>query len=69
MNIHNMLVSLRAERDKIDRAIASLEQLDSGATKVTAQATGGGKKRTMSAAARKKIAAAQKKRWAARKKA
>lgn len=53
-----VLVQLKKERDKLDRAIAALSEAGSG--------TGSGKrvKRRLSAAARKRIADAQRARWA-----
>jgi hypothetical protein len=65
MDTTTILSQLKAERDRINRAIASLESLD-GTNPTTAPAKAGrGGRRRMSAAARKRIAAAQRKRWAA----
>ena len=50
-----VLAQLKAEREKLNRAIEAL----SGAGK-----SSGGRTRTLSAAARERIAAAQRKRWA-----
>ena len=52
-----VVVRLKQERDKLDRAIAVLSGL-------SGNSTGGGGRRKMSAAARERIAAAQRKRWA-----
>jgi hypothetical protein len=53
-----VLAQLKAERDKLDRAIAALSGVGGG--------KGGSRtgKRTLSAAARKRIADAQRARWA-----
>jgi hypothetical protein len=65
MNITALLSQLRAERDRIDQAIAALQALDgTGQSAAPPKAARRGR-RKMSAAARKRIAAAQKKRWAA----
>jgi len=53
-----LLTQLKAERDKLDRAIAALSGLGGTSSKA------GGGKRKLSAAARAKIAAAQRARWA-----
>jgi len=52
-----VVVQLKQERDKLDRAIAVLSGL-------SGNSAGGGARRKMSAAARERIAAAQRKRWA-----
>jgi hypothetical protein len=71
MDTSKILSDLRAERDRIDRAIAALEALNSTApqsktaTAPAQQATTG--KRTMSASARRKISKAQKALWASKK--
>jgi hypothetical protein len=54
-----VLEQLKAERAKLDRAIAALSGVVGGKT-----SKGGRGKRKLSAAARAKIAAAQRKRWA-----
>jgi len=66
MDLEGIVTQLRAERNRLDQAIAALEG--------TAPRRGrppkplaGGKRRVMSAAARKRISAAMKARWAARK--
>jgi hypothetical protein len=65
MNITALLSQLRAERDRVDQAIAALQALDgTGQSAAPPKAARRGR-RKMSAAARKRIAAAQKKRWAA----
>ena len=54
-----VLEQLKAERAKLDRAIAALSGVAVGK-----KGRGGAGKRTLSLAARKKIAAAQRARWA-----
>ncbi|SRR6266542_3748506 len=74
MDTAQILSTLRAERDRLDQAIAALEALG-GSTpsstkpgrKPTTANVPSVKKRTMSAAGRKRIAEAQKARWAAKK--
>ena len=60
-NLSAVLAQLRAERDRLDQAIAALEGLVSNgaSNKVNRPA-----KRVMSPAARRRIVAAQKARWA-----
>jgi hypothetical protein len=64
---------LKAERGRIDRAIAALEgatsQRRTTAGSVTSRGPQLGKRRRMSAEARRRISDAQKKRWAKQKKA
>jgi hypothetical protein len=74
MNTKEILATLRAERDKLDKAITALEALgetslaSTNAGDKTAKGTASKpKKRVMSAAGRKRIAEAQRARWAARK--
>jgi hypothetical protein len=55
MKIADIVGQLKAERNKLDRAIQALAGLD-GSPKT-------GKKRTLSAAARARIVAAQRLRW------
>ncbi len=65
MKIDQILGELKAERDRLDRAIAALEGAARG---VAAPAKRGRRRRRhMSAEARRKIGAAMKKRWAERK--
>ena len=65
MDTNRILAELRAERDRIDRAIAAIEGLNStghrgaGRPPQTTQ-----KRRTFSAATRARMAAAQRARWA-----
>ena len=68
MEINKLLSELRAERERINQAIAAIEALG---TKRSAGKSQLGVKpvRRMSAAARKRISEAAKKRWAERKKA
>ncbi len=80
MDTKNILSQLRAERDRINQAIAALETLDSiggrvrrrrgsaAAASAKAPATRR-RRRRMSAAARKRLSEMMKKRWAARKRA
>jgi len=70
MEIQTLVSQLKAERDRIDQAIAALEGLSSSAParrgrppKAT-RASAAGKARTMSPAARKRISEAMKQRWA-----
>jgi hypothetical protein len=74
MNTKEILATLRAERDKLDKAITALEALGEtpqASTKASVNTTKSTaskpKKRVMSAAGRKRIAEAQRARWAARK--
>ncbi len=70
MDIQTIVSELRAERNRIDRAISALEGLTSsssprrGRPPKAKQAAVSGKKRGMSASARKRISEAMKKRWA-----
>jgi hypothetical protein len=65
MDTTSLLSQLRAERNRIDKAISALESLDGNTpTAAPAKAARPGR-RTMSPAARKRIAAAQRRRWAA----
>jgi hypothetical protein len=66
MNLHNVLVSLKAERAKLDSAIKAIEDLAAAPeTKTTTSApsepSNAGR---LSAAARARISKAQKARWA-----
>lgn len=82
MDTNKILAELRSERERIDKAIAAVEALTTGAGEaiVRPRATREAKatkpaptkraaegKRTMSAAARRKISEAAKRRWAERK--
>jgi hypothetical protein len=73
MDTKQILTDLRAELNRIERAISTVESLDGAGTVRTtipgtqpAPAKSRGRRR-MSAAARRKIAEAQRKRWAAQK--
>jgi hypothetical protein len=74
MDIQNILVDLKRERENIDRAIAALEGLGSQTRRrgrpVGSHNASAAKRprRHMSAAARKRISAMMKLRWAERKK-
>src|SRR5271157_5779201 len=73
VNVQQLLLDLKAERERIDHAIATLEGLASpssarrGRPPKTKQAASAPRKKrpTMSAAARARISGAMKKRWAA----
>jgi hypothetical protein len=77
MDTSNILALLRAERNRINQAIAAVESLDGTAATVNTStkaaktthpnATATAAKRTISPAGRKHIAEAQKARWAAKK--
>jgi hypothetical protein len=65
MNINSILAELRAERDRIDRAIAAIEGLNStGRRRVGGTPQPTRKRRTFSAATRARMAASQRARWA-----
>jgi hypothetical protein len=74
MDINPILSELKAERNRIDRAIATLESLDGPATvtsRVTAVAKAApkqAKKRGLTPAGRRRLSAMMKARWAARRK-
>jgi hypothetical protein len=75
MDINPILTDLKAERNRIDQAIAALESLDgtataaSRATAVVAKATPKlAKKRGLTPAGRRRLSAMMKARWAARRK-
>ena len=63
MDTEQIIDALRAERQRIDRAIAVLE----GSSRAARGGLGRRGPRHMSAEARKRIADAQRKRWAAQK--
>jgi len=67
MNIASVVDELKAERDRISRAIDALESVNG--TPRRARGMGRRKRRKMSAEARAKIAAAQRARWAKQKRA
>ena len=72
MDTARLVRDLRAEKIRIERAIAALEALSSDSTGRQATRTAGANKpvrRKMSPAARKRISMMMKKRWAARRKA
>jgi hypothetical protein len=83
MDTNSILAELKAERDRIDKAIAALQAIDTTiagslrhAERSAAEASSTTKApqrargpRKMSAAARKRISEAAKKRWAKRRKA
>ena len=64
MNLTATLNELKAERDRLDRAIAALSALDSQPSLTAPAAKANGGKRKMSAAGRARIAAAARARWA-----
>jgi len=71
MDIQNILGDLKAERERIERAIAALEGLGSHRRRgrpVGSKNVAKAPRRHMSAAARKRISEMMKQRWAERKK-
>lgn len=68
MDVNSILAELRAERDRIERAIAAMEGLNSTGRRTvarTGKATAGRNKRgRMSAAGRRKLSRLMKQRWA-----
>ena len=77
MNTGTILAELREQRDRLNQAIAALEELQNGvgrrgrraAISAEGPTRGRGGRRHMSAAARKRISQMMKKRWAERRKA
>jgi hypothetical protein len=74
MDIQNIVGDLKRERDRLDKAIAALEGLGSGARRrgrpvgsVNATSAKAPRRRHMSPAARKRISEMMKQRWAERK--
>lgn len=74
MNTKEILAALRADRSKLDKAIAAIEALagvpmvsTTPVGRTTKDAVSKPKKRVMSAAGRRRIAEAQSARWAAKK--
>jgi hypothetical protein len=66
MNVSAILSALKAERDRLDKAIAALSGI--GALR-NMNRRGSRRRRQMSAEARRRISLAQKRRWAKQKKA
>lgn len=65
MDTNRILAELRAERDRLDRAIAAIEGLNSTGHGSASRAQGAMRtRRTFSAATRARMAAAQRVRWA-----
>jgi len=66
MNIQGILVELRVERDRIEKAIQALETFNSAGRRKAGPAlrTTGRKRGRMSAAARRKLSRLLKQRWA-----
>ena len=67
MDTNKILAELRAERDRIDRALSALEAVNSTGRRVgrPPRATAGRKRRRpMSAATRRKLSRLMKRRWA-----
>jgi hypothetical protein len=65
-NLDSVIQQLRAERDRLDRAIAALESMADSTAPRRAGRRGSARRRrrrTMSPAARRRIAAAQRARW------
>jgi hypothetical protein len=67
-NLSTILAELKAERTRLDQAIAALTSLD-GSSEPRTKATKARGRRNLSAEARARIAAAQRARWAKQKKA
>jgi hypothetical protein len=82
MDIQAILADLRAEKDRLEEAILTIQRLAAGhlgkrrgrppkwmatAREATAMLTAPRKRRKFSAATRKRMAEAQKKRWSAKK--
>ena len=75
MDIYPILTDLKAERNRIDQAIAALESLDGTATAPSRATTSAAKdasiqakKRGLTPAGRRRLSAMMKARWAARRK-
>jgi hypothetical protein len=75
MDTNRILADLRAERSRIDQAIAALEALDRSGTPTPARRSGTAQsagrvqgRRRMSAAARQRLSAMMKERWEQRRK-
>lgn len=75
MDVKNIVIELKSERERLDKAITALESisetsasLPARSTQATVQAINSPKRR-LSAAARRRISEAQKRRWAERKRA
>ena len=66
MDTSTLIKQLKAERDRLDKAIAALEKLDVDGGGAASPAKAGKRtgKRRLSAEARKRISQAAKKRWA-----
>ena len=69
MDIKQILADLRAELNRIDRVIATLESLDGTATATAPAAPSHAEKRGLTPAGRRRLSAMMKARWAARRKA
>ncbi len=75
MDTRTILANLKAERYRLDQAIAALESLDGSALAMPAASTSAKavstqpKQRRLTAAGRRKLSAMMKARWAARRKA
>jgi hypothetical protein len=75
VNVQTILTELKRERDRLNRAIATLEESDSSVASskpvtVASNATtnGKGQGRNLTAAGRKRLSEMMKKRWAERRK-
>jgi len=68
MDIRQILDELRAERGRIDSAIAALESVGGKSGNGRRSVTGKRRRRKMSAEGRKRISQAMKRRWAERRK-
>ena len=69
MDARTILVDLKAELNRITKAIAALESLDGTATATTPTAPTQAKKRGLTPAGRRRLSAMMKARWAARRNA
>jgi hypothetical protein len=69
MDLSDVLTALKTERDRLNRAITTLEGGNSLTGRRGRPRNAGGKRRRMSAGARAKIAAAKRAWWAKRKRA
>lgn len=72
MDTKSILTALRAERDRLNQAIAALESLDSAGSTIVRQAGTTAAKQSrkggLTAAGRRRLSAMMKARWAARRK-
>lgn len=73
MNVERIVRELKSERERLNRAIAALEEAESSAngrqTVAVSGAAKGGQGRHLTPAGRKRLSEAMKRRWAERRKA